>query len=242
MYTIQAMYNDASGNFTTSQDTSHTVTIGAVTLTLTPPSLQKGAVGIAYSQTVTASGGSGTGYTFAVSGGTLPAGLHLSSGGALTGTPTTAGPSTFTVTVTDSASNTGVQTYALTIAPAPLVSIAVTPTSATLKVGQVQQYVATGTYADGTTADLTSQVTWSSDAATVVAVDTSGKTTGMSPGTAHITAVQGNVNGQTSVTVAVASPIGIQPGAAPSARSTGASAPTGSPTVAPTPKPLPTGR
>ena len=61
---------------------------------------------------------------------------------------------------------------------APLVSIAVTPNPATLKVGQVQQFTATGTYADSSTADLTSQVTWSSDAPNVVSVDTTGKGTG----------------------------------------------------------------
>ena len=35
------------------------------------------------------------------------------------------------------------------------------PNPATIKVGQVQQLTATGTYADSSTADLTSQVTWS---------------------------------------------------------------------------------
>lgn len=62
--------------------------------------------GTAYSQSVTANGGAGT-LTYALASGTLPAGLSLNgSTGAITGTPTAAGTSTFTIKVTDS-SNAG---------------------------------------------------------------------------------------------------------------------------------------
>lgn len=58
-------------------------------------------VGTKYSANVLASGGSEP-YTFTVSAGTLPAGLELSTAGAITGTPTgTAGTSKFTVQVAD---------------------------------------------------------------------------------------------------------------------------------------------
>jgi hypothetical protein len=242
-YTIQAVYN-AGGSFATSQDNTHTLTITMAPLTLAPPSLPNGAVAIPYSQTLTASGGSGTGYTFTLSGGSLPAGLHLSSTGALIGTPTTVGASTFTVTATDSVSNTGTQTYSLTIDHAPLVSIAITPAAATVKVGQAQQYTATGTYADSTTADLTGQVTWGSDASTIVSVDPSGKGTGQSPGAAHITATQGNVSGQTSVTVTGGTSVGIPPAAQPASRpgSAGTTPSGGTPPAGPSPAPAPTGR
>lgn len=59
-----------------------------------------GSTTIAYTFTFTASGGLAP-YKFTVKSGTLPAGLTLSTAGVLSGTPTTAGNSTFTVRVTD---------------------------------------------------------------------------------------------------------------------------------------------
>jgi hypothetical protein len=86
--------------------------------TLSPNSLPNGVPGIAYSQTITATeetGGAGGPYTFAVSAGALPVGLSLASDGTLSGTPTTLGSSTFTVTATDSAGFTASLSYTLTI-------------------------------------------------------------------------------------------------------------------------------
>ena len=57
-------------------------------------------------------------YTWAISSGSLPAGLSLNtSTGAITGTPTTAGTSSFTVRVTDSLSATATKTLSITINP-----------------------------------------------------------------------------------------------------------------------------
>src|SRR4051812_4992582 len=55
-----------------------------------------GSVGVAYSQTLTASGGTSP-YTFSFAGGTPPPGLALSAAGVLSGTPTGAGSFTFSV-------------------------------------------------------------------------------------------------------------------------------------------------
>ena len=89
-------------------------------ITVNPATLPDGVVGTPYNQAVTASGGSGT-YTFAVTSGTLPAGLALNSGsGAITGTPTTAGTFNFTITATDTATGClGSRAYTVTIASAP---------------------------------------------------------------------------------------------------------------------------
>jgi Putative Ig domain len=76
------------------------------TLTVTTSSLPGGTTGTAYSQTVAATGGTGTGYTWSLNSGSLPAGLSLSSGGVISGTPQTAGTSSFVVKVTDAGSNT----------------------------------------------------------------------------------------------------------------------------------------
>jgi len=59
-----------------------------------------------YSQTMTATGGTG-GTTFSVSPGPLPNGLSIAAGGAITGTPTVAGTYNFTVVVTDSIGASG---------------------------------------------------------------------------------------------------------------------------------------
>ncbi len=66
-----------------------------------------------YDQTILAGGGSAP-YTFAVTGGALPAGLTLASSGALSGFPTTPGTTSFTVTATDANGSTGSATYSLT--------------------------------------------------------------------------------------------------------------------------------
>ena len=81
---------------------SFTVVVAAnPNLTITG-SLGGGTVGIPYSAALVATGGYGTGsYTFSVLSGTLPTGLALSSGGTLSGKPTAAGTSTFTVQVTN---------------------------------------------------------------------------------------------------------------------------------------------
>lgn len=94
---------------------------------ITTTSLPNGTVGTAYSKTLTASG---TGsLTWAVTSGTLPAGLSLSSGGVISGTPTTVQAPTITVTVTDAATSlTASQTYTLTIVAA-YTAVSITTTS-----------------------------------------------------------------------------------------------------------------
>ena len=62
----------------------------------------------------------------------------------------------------------------LTVTPATLVSIAVTPTSPVVAKGQTEQFTATGTYSDGSETNLTSQVTWASATPTVATLNGSG--------------------------------------------------------------------
>jgi uncharacterized repeat protein (TIGR01451 family) len=83
-------------------------------------SLADATIGQAYSATLAAAGGSGTYSSWAVSAGSLPAGLSLnSSTGVVSGTPTATGAASFTVTVTDSASRTGSKALTLTVVSAP---------------------------------------------------------------------------------------------------------------------------
>ena len=93
----------------------------------------------------------------------------------------------------------------LSVSPATLTSIAVTPANSTLYKGFTQQLTATGTYSDGTTQDLTTQVSWSSSNATVASVSNlfgfKGIVSGLSPGMATITANLNGVSANATVTV-----------------------------------------
>jgi hypothetical protein len=110
--------------------------------------LATGTVGTAYSQTLSATGGTSP-YTWSIGSGTLPAGLTLSSTGTISGTPTatcTATPITFKVT--DSNSTTATKSLAVTINAAPT-GTAVTIATSSLSNGTVgtaysQTLVATG--------------------------------------------------------------------------------------------------
>ena len=116
-YSFVVTANDGSRTATQ----NYTVVIAGVSLVVTPAILPGGTAGASYSQQITATGGSGSYSSYAVTSGSLPPGLALSpTTGAITGTPTTAGSYGFTVTVTDSAGNTGLQAYTVGVA-APVV-------------------------------------------------------------------------------------------------------------------------
>ena len=94
-------------------------------ISIAPASIPSGDALSAYSQGFTASGGSGTGYSYSIAG--LPAGMGFSTvTGLLSGIPTSVGANRFTITATDSLGFTGSQGYtlqvngALTLAPATL--------------------------------------------------------------------------------------------------------------------------
>jgi uncharacterized protein YjdB len=118
-----------------------------------------------------------------------------------------AGTTTLTATFNGVSGSTG-----LTVTNVVLVSIAVTPANKTLKVGGKQKMVATGTFSDGSTKNISNQVTWTSSDPTIARINASkkggiGKVYAISPGTVTITATkppsggQPAVSGSTSLTV-----------------------------------------
>jgi hypothetical protein len=92
-------------------------------ITVSPATLPSPILGVPYSQTISASGGTGL-YLYTVTAGSLPPGLGLSpltstSAVVLSGTPTTSGNFSFTITATDEATGcVGVLGYTVTIAVA----------------------------------------------------------------------------------------------------------------------------
>jgi hypothetical protein len=98
-------------------------------LTIATKALPAGYVGSVYSQSLTATGGSGTGYSWSLSSGTLPSGMALvAASGLLHGTPKAASSTSLTFKVKDSAGNTASAKLTLTIAPALAITTKSLPT------------------------------------------------------------------------------------------------------------------
>lgn len=93
---------------------SKTITISV--LGITTASLPNGTDAVAYSEILTASGGTAP-YTFALELGSLPDGITLASNGTLSGTPTESGTFPVTFSVTDAASGFCIKDLTLTIDP-----------------------------------------------------------------------------------------------------------------------------
>ncbi|HYC72510.1 MAG TPA: chondroitinase-B domain-containing protein [Opitutaceae bacterium] len=89
---------------------------GDTTPTITTTTLPSGTVGVAYNQSLAATGGE-LPLNWSLAAGTLPAGLMLSTGGVISGTPAAPGTSDFTVQVADGDNDTDTQALSLAINP-----------------------------------------------------------------------------------------------------------------------------
>ncbi|MDO1583358.1 cadherin-like beta sandwich domain-containing protein [Rhizobium oryzicola] len=129
-YTPTAGYSGSDSFTYTATNTSGTSSPATVSITVSPPAagltvspaagaLTAGTVGTAYSKTVTVSGGTAP-YDYQFISGSLPAGISINSGSTsskvISGTPTAAGTSIFTVKVTDANNVIANVTYSITIA------------------------------------------------------------------------------------------------------------------------------
>jgi uncharacterized repeat protein (TIGR01451 family)/CSLREA domain-containing protein len=103
----------ATDNCGATTDASFTLGVGCGTITVNPFPLTNGLTFVAYTETLSATGGSGS-YAFTLQSGSLPAGLML-SGNVISGTPNTAGASTFTIRATDDNGCFGDRNYTLVI-------------------------------------------------------------------------------------------------------------------------------
>ncbi len=137
----------------------------------------------------------------------LPAIAFIGSGDGLA-TSAATGSTTISATLSGI---TGATT--LTVTPAALQAIDITPAIPSINLGTSQQFVATGTYSDNTTEDLTLAATWSSSNTAVATVSnapgSSGVATSVSAGLTTITATLGGVSGSTDLTVDSAKMVSI---------------------------------
>jgi len=118
------------------------------------------------------------------------------------------GASSITASVGSIAGSTTVS-----VTPATLVSIAVAPAIPVVPLGGNQAFIATGTYTDGSTQNITDTVQWSSDTTTVATISnqsgSQGVATAVSSGNAIVSATSGSVTGSTVLTVASANLVSI---------------------------------
>jgi hypothetical protein len=89
----------------------------------------------------------------------------------------------------------------LTVTPAVLVSLAISPGDSSIVGGTAQAFTAIGTFSDHSTRDLTGQVAWSSAADSVATITAAGLATGVGPGTSAISATLGGIRASTILTV-----------------------------------------
>jgi hypothetical protein len=92
-------------------------------------------------------------------------------------------------------------TASLTVTNATLTSITIAPANPAINSGQSEQFVATGTFSDSTTQNITNQVTWTSSNVNVAVINSTGLATSAGTGTTTIKAVLNGVNDTTVLTV-----------------------------------------
>ena len=161
---------------------------GLTSITVTPanPSIAAG-----YTLQFTATGhfkGGGTeNLTSAVAWSSSNTGVAIIASGGLA-TAVSAGTSTIGATLGTIAGST-----TLTVTAPTLVSIAVTPANPSIAKGTAQQFIATGTYSNASTQNLTSSVTWASSNPSVATIAAGGLASGVGTGTSSITATLGSV-------------------------------------------------
>lgn len=127
------------------------------------------------------------------------------------GLATGVGKGSATIKATDG-TPTGQSTVSVT---EPITAIAISPLTASVAAGNSTQFTATATYADNSTGDVTSNVTWSSDTPAVATISNvpafNGVASTFTAGSATISASIGGISAtpQASLTINSAIPVGL---------------------------------
>ncbi len=113
------------------------------TVTITTPTVSTATVGVSFSQSFTALGGSSP-YSYSLASGSLPAGLNLAVTGVVSGTPTRSGSFTFSARAYDATGCSGVSAaYVLTVIDATPTITGFSANPAALCVGSPVTFMAT---------------------------------------------------------------------------------------------------
>ena len=133
-----------------------------------------------------------------------PAKATISNAGGSQGLASTVGVGPTNIFATNPATLISGSTI-LTVAPAAVVSIAVSAASPSVVAGSTDQFTATGTYSDSSSGDITSSVSWSSGNTGFATVGAAtGLATGVAAGSTTIYAALGLVQGSAALTVTAA--------------------------------------
>ena len=176
----------ATGVFGTSQVVVTASPLTAINITPLNPTtyvgvaIQLAAIGTAGSQQINLTSSA----TWASSN---PAVATVSNANSRQGIVTGVGTGSATITAVF-AGITGTTVPPLNVSSATITKLVITPVNPTLAVGSNLQFKATGTFSDGKTVDLTSQVTWNSSAPNVAPINTTGLASGAVAGTTTISA------------------------------------------------------
>ncbi|HEV8487302.1 MAG TPA: putative Ig domain-containing protein [Blastocatellia bacterium] len=114
--------------FNTTGNSPYTSDAAVITPSVTPllsialSSIPDATVGVPYSRSMIASGGTEP-YAWVIDSGALPPGTSMSQTGDISGTPTVAGTSTFVVRVTDASSNTATRAFSWVVRPSAALTI-----------------------------------------------------------------------------------------------------------------------
>ncbi|HJW72844.1 MAG TPA: Ig-like domain-containing protein [Geothrix sp.] len=198
--TIAASVSGVSGQAVVSV-TSASATLTALSITPSNPSIAKGGT-----RQLTAMGAYSDGTSHDLSS-TVTWSSSAPGTAAVSGTGLVTGVNAGSATLTAASGNVSAQAT-VTVSPATLQTLAITPSNPSIALGGTKGFTATGTFSDGSTGPVAA--TWTSSSLAVATIDASGTATGLAAGSTTITAAFGGATATTTLAVSGATLTSIQ--------------------------------
>ena len=199
-HSITAVYSgDSNYNTSTSSKLTQAVKQGSsVSISSSTNPAPSGAP-VTFTAVVTPSAATGT-VTFYDSSTSLGSGTLSSGLASLTTSGLAVGSHSITAVYGGDTNYVGSTSSVLTQNIKTLSSISLSPTNISVPVGATQQFMATGTFSDATTGNITASATWTSSVTTVATVSATGVATLLDEGPTTIQAAVASVNSSTTLT------------------------------------------